>query len=258
MRAPMSAGVSGFRLNCRQRDSTVTGIFCGSVVASTKRDVLGRLLERLQHRVERRLRQHVHFVDQVDLVAAGRRRVARVVEDLAHVVDAGVGRGVEFEQVDEAPGVDVLAGRADAAGRRGHAGQAVEALGEDARDRRLAHAPRAGQQVRMVDASARQRVGERRDDVLLPGEFGERHRPPLAREYLVAHPRIIARLAASSPPGHARIAARARPASDAVRRGPPAVGGWRRRGAAAAARPAGFHAGPAAGNGWRAVIPALA
>ena len=35
MRAAISAGVSGFRLNCRQRDSTVTGIFCGSVVAST-------------------------------------------------------------------------------------------------------------------------------------------------------------------------------------------------------------------------------
>ena len=68
--------------------------------------VLGRLLERLQHRVERGLRQHVHFVDQVDLVAADRRRVARVVEDLAHVVDAGVRRGVELEQVDEAAGVD--------------------------------------------------------------------------------------------------------------------------------------------------------
>ena len=34
-RSAMMAGGSGFRLNCRQRDSTVTGIFCGSVVAST-------------------------------------------------------------------------------------------------------------------------------------------------------------------------------------------------------------------------------
>ena len=31
----ISAGESCFRLNCRQRDRTVTGIFCGSVVAST-------------------------------------------------------------------------------------------------------------------------------------------------------------------------------------------------------------------------------
>ncbi len=31
--ASISAGGNCFRLNCRQRDSTVTGIFCGSVVA---------------------------------------------------------------------------------------------------------------------------------------------------------------------------------------------------------------------------------
>ena len=41
MRAPTCAGVSGFRLNWRQRESTVTGIFCGSVVASTKRTCSG-------------------------------------------------------------------------------------------------------------------------------------------------------------------------------------------------------------------------
>ncbi len=37
--APSRSTISGrgscFRLNCRQRDNTVTGIFCGSVVAST-------------------------------------------------------------------------------------------------------------------------------------------------------------------------------------------------------------------------------
>ena len=33
-RAAISAAGSRFRLNCRQRDSTVTGSFCGSVVAS--------------------------------------------------------------------------------------------------------------------------------------------------------------------------------------------------------------------------------
>ena len=32
MRHDMPGGIC-FRLNCRQRDSTVTGIFCGSVVA---------------------------------------------------------------------------------------------------------------------------------------------------------------------------------------------------------------------------------
>ena len=149
--------------------------------------MLGRLLERLQHRVERGLRQHVHFVDQVDLVASDCRRVPRVVENLPHVVDAGVGRGVELEEVDEATGIDLGAGRADTARRGGNARHAIEALGKDPRDRGLAHTAGAGQQIRVVNAAARQRIGERRHHVLLAGQLGERHRPPLARKDLVAH-----------------------------------------------------------------------
>ena len=74
-----------------------------------------RLFERLQQRVERALRQHVHFVDQVDLEAAARRRVLRVVDQLAHVVDAGVAGGVDLEQIDEAARVDLAARTALAA-----------------------------------------------------------------------------------------------------------------------------------------------
>ena len=149
--------------------------------------VFGRLLERFQHRVERRLGQHVDFVDQVDLVAPRRRRVARVVEYFPHVVDAGVRRRVELQQVDEPAGVDVGARRADAAGRRGDAGGAVEALGQDARNRRLADTPGSGEEIRVVQAPALQRVGQRLDDVLLTGELGEDLGPPLAGQNLITH-----------------------------------------------------------------------
>ncbi len=149
--------------------------------------MLGRLLERLQHRVERRPRQHVHLVDEVDLVPADGRRVARVIEDLAHVVDAGVRCRVELEQVDEAPGIDVDTGRADSARRRRHAFDAVEALGKDARDGRLAHAARSGEQIGMVQPAALERVGQRAHDMLLAREFGKRFRSPLAGEGLIAH-----------------------------------------------------------------------
>ncbi|CAG2138013.1 hypothetical protein LMG26411_01507 [Cupriavidus numazuensis] len=53
-------------------------------------DVAGRLLQRLQHRVEGVVGQHVHFVDHVDLEAPRRRRVHRLVEQLRHFVDAAV------------------------------------------------------------------------------------------------------------------------------------------------------------------------
>src|SRR5208337_2483106 len=123
-------------------------------------DVLGRLFERLQHRVEGRLRQHVHLVDEVYLVATDGRSVARVVQDLAHVVDAGIRRRVELEQVDEPPRVDVDTGRAHAAGRGRHAALAVEALGEDAGDGGLAHAACSGQQIGMVQPAPLEGVGQ--------------------------------------------------------------------------------------------------
>ena len=69
--------------------------------------MLGRLLQRLQHRVERVPGELVHLVDHVDLEAPARRRVLRGLEQLAHLVDLGVGRGVDLEQVDETPGVDL-------------------------------------------------------------------------------------------------------------------------------------------------------
>ncbi len=47
------------------------------------------LFQRLQQRIERMRRQHVHFVDQVDLVAAAARQVLHVVEQVARVVDLG-------------------------------------------------------------------------------------------------------------------------------------------------------------------------
>ena len=106
-------------------------------------DVRRRLLERLEQRVERMRRQHVHFVDQVDLVAAARRRILHVVEQLAGVVHLGARGGVDFEQIDEASCVDVATRAAFAARPRRDTLLAVQRLGEDPRDRRLADAARA-------------------------------------------------------------------------------------------------------------------
>ena len=67
--------------------------------------MLGRLLERLQQGVEGLLREHVHFVDDVDLVAGDERLVVRAVDQVANVVDAGVGGGVHLDHV-EMPALD--------------------------------------------------------------------------------------------------------------------------------------------------------
>ena len=65
-----------------------------------REDELGvrrRLFQRLQQRVERRRRQHVHFVEDVDLVARAHRRIADRVVDLPHVVDAVMRGRVHFD-----------------------------------------------------------------------------------------------------------------------------------------------------------------
>ncbi len=154
-------------------------------------DVLGWLLESFQHRIECLLGQHMHFVDDEYLEAPARRRIDRVVLQFAHVVDAGVGGSVDLDQVDEAAAVDLGAGGANAAWGGSDAGLAVERLGKNARERGLAHAARAGEQIGMVQPLLLQRMGERAHHVFLPHQGGEITRAPLAREDLVTHAEIL-------------------------------------------------------------------
>ena len=65
-------------------------------------DVRRRLFQRLQQAVEGLRRQHVHFVDDVDLVARRNRGVAHPLDDVADVVDAGMRGGVHLDHVDMA------------------------------------------------------------------------------------------------------------------------------------------------------------
>ena len=130
-------------------------------------DVLRRLFQRLQHRVEGVVGQHVHLVDHVDLVARVRRRVHGLLEQLRHFVDAAVRRRVHLDIVDEAAGVDRDAGFAHAARLGGDAAvavraDAVERLGQDARQRGLADAAGPGEQVGVVQAAGLQRVRQAR------------------------------------------------------------------------------------------------
>ncbi len=64
--------------------------------------MLGRLFQRLEQAVEGLLRQHVHLVDDVDLVAGGIRLVVGAIDEIAHIVDAGVGGGVHLHHVEMA------------------------------------------------------------------------------------------------------------------------------------------------------------
>ena len=102
--------------------------------------MLRRFFERLEKRIERVARQHVDFVDDVDLVARRNGPVENAVDQLADIVNAGAARGIHLHHVDMAVFGNRDAVLADSAGigRRlaiaVRAG-AVQCAGDDARGR---------------------------------------------------------------------------------------------------------------------------
>ncbi len=94
-------------------------------------DVRGRFLERLQQRVRRRGREHVHLVDDVHLAPARcSEPEVHALDELAHRVDAVVRRRVELDEVEERSRRDRDAVLACAAGLAvGAEVQAVRARG---------------------------------------------------------------------------------------------------------------------------------
>ncbi len=142
-------------------------------------DVVGWFLQRLKQGVERRVGDLVGFVEDVDFEAVARGAVAGGVAELADFIDAAVGGGVDFDNVDGRAGADFEAGVADFAGfGRGAGGRAdgvaaIERAGQNAGDGGFADAAMAGEDVAMGDAVLRERVHQGHGDVVLAGDVGE-------------------------------------------------------------------------------------
>ncbi len=156
-------------------------------------DVVGRLFESFEQRVEGSVGDLVRFVEDVDLVFVARGAVAGGVAELADLVDAAIGGGVDFDDVDRGAGADLGAGVAEVAGLGGRAGfaadgvAAIEGARQDARDGGFADAAVAGEDVAMRDAVLGERVEQRAGDVVLADDVGEARGAVLAGEDLVGH-----------------------------------------------------------------------
>ena len=93
-----------------------------------KFEVFGRLFERFEHGVERRVREHVHFVDHEDLKAALHRFIHRLLQQALHFIYAPVRGRIELGVVHKPAAVDVFAGLAHTAWRGGDAALPVGTL----------------------------------------------------------------------------------------------------------------------------------
>jgi len=127
----------------------------------------------------------VRFVDDVNLVAmlVG-RRVHGALAQIARVIDAAIGCGIELDDIEvRGAGPDTLARLAGAARLAGRtAGIAVERHRQNARRRGLSRAARARKQVAMGDASLRNGTAQGGSHVVLDDEVGELLRTILARQ----------------------------------------------------------------------------
>ena len=157
--------------------------------------MFGRLFQRLEQRVGRFLRQHVHLVDDVNFEAPLRRRVTDVVAQLPHIIDPAVARCVQLNDIETVSAGDLPAIIAFAARRHCRPVDAVERLCQDARRRGFPCPARPDKKVGVGQAILLDRILERAGDVVLPDDIVERLGSVFAGENLVAHPKTLPFLA---------------------------------------------------------------
>ncbi len=139
-------------------------------------DVARWLLQRLQQGVGRRRRQHVDLVDDVHLPTS-RRAQSGMGHEIAHGIDAVVGRRIELVDIEGAALGDLDARRADATGLAVDGRLAVERLGQNPRRGRLARPPRPAEEVGVRDPVVPNGAAQGAHHVVLASEFVEPTRP---------------------------------------------------------------------------------
>ena len=144
-----------------------------------------RLFQRFQKRIERLVRQHVHFVDDIDLVARRGRGIAHAVRQLLHIVNTGMRGRIHLEHIDMARFHDRPA--MHALDRHGHGRpatairqQIVEPARQNTRRRRFPHPAHAGQNPGLRNSVGSKRVRERLHHRILPDQIVKGLRPVFA------------------------------------------------------------------------------
>ena len=150
-------------------------------------DVLRRLFEGLEQRVEGRGRQHVDLVDDVDLSTRKARQVVDLLAQPTDVVDGVVARAVDLDDVHALAfgHTTALAAGVARLGRRTLL--AHERFGQYARGRGLAEPTHPAKEVGVVHPVGLDRVDQGSGDMRLTDDLREALGAVLSREDEVAH-----------------------------------------------------------------------
>ena len=123
-------------------------------------------------------REHVHFVDQVNLVTPLSRRILNVVEEFPGLVDARSRSGVNFDEIDKPAGINLLTGRTLIAWLWAYTALTVQRLRKDSCNGCFTNSARAGKKERMVQSFAVQCICQGADNMFLPHNVVKGRRMP--------------------------------------------------------------------------------
>ena len=146
-----------------------------------------RFFQGFQERIEGFLRQHVHFVDDVDLLAAGGWERADGLLQRADLLDAAVRCRVDFIDVQARTAIDFLAILTLVARIRIYGMLAVHCLGKDFRHTGLAGPAGAGEQVGVGQPILLDGPLQGDGNMLLSHHFAESTGTPFAIQSKISH-----------------------------------------------------------------------
>jgi hypothetical protein len=129
----------------------------------------------------------MHFIDQIDFEAATRRGVLHVVEQIAGIFNFGTRCGVNLNQIDKAALLNFTAVITLTTGGGSDTGFAVKAFGQQTRNSGFPYSAGAGEEISMMDASQRQSIRQRRQNMFLTDNISKSLGTPFSRKYLIAH-----------------------------------------------------------------------
>ena len=155
-----------------------------------KHEVLRRLFQNFQQRVERRFGEHMHLVNDVHALAHRSRREDRLVAQHAHIVHAVIGRRVQLDHVENGAVLYTAAGVALVAGIPVHRMLAVNRFGENARAGRFARAAGADKKIGVAKPSGTHLGLERFGDERLPHHIVKGFRPVFPVQSFVQNPSL--------------------------------------------------------------------
>ena len=152
-----------------------------------KYDVRRRFFKRFEESVECFLRQHVHFIDDVDFIFAAGRRIPDGITEISDFFHSAVGGAVNFNDVEPASFNDFLADLTNIIRILVDRGKAVERTGKNAGCCCFAAPACPAENIRMRDTVRRNRIAKSICHVALTNDIVEDHRPPFTSCYLITH-----------------------------------------------------------------------